>query len=105
MSTCSSIPSDRSSSLLNAFAGAVEQGVSVAYYTSADGTGTPVEFGTMSDVSVPSDINAHSARFAGYLEAPTAGAYRFFAIISAEEAQVELRFDHLPDPIIRSDAG
>ena len=42
---------------------------------------------------------ANGARFEGYLEVPTPGAYRFYVALGKQNAEAELRFDHLPDPV------
>jgi hypothetical protein len=42
---------------------------------------------------------ANSARFEGYLEVPSPGAYRFYIELDRQNAAAELRFEHLPDPV------
>ena len=37
-----------------------------------------------------------AARFEGYLEVPAPGAYRFYVAFDKQDAEAELRFDHLP---------
>lgn len=41
----------------------------------------------------------NSCRLEGYLEVPTPGAYRFYIELDKQDAEAELRFDHLPDPV------
>ena len=48
---------------------------------------------------------ANSARFEGYLEVPTPGAYRFYVALDKQNAEAELRFGHLPDPVVLSGAA
>ena len=45
-----------------------------------------------------------SARFEGYVEVPTAGPYRFFAVLDKAGAEAELCFDHLPAPLFNAAA-
>ncbi|MCI0349536.1 MAG: hypothetical protein L0Z53_08950, partial [Acidobacteriales bacterium] len=47
----------------------------------------------------------NSARFEGYLELPAAGAYRFFTVFGKKDAEAELRFAHLPNPLLRGKAS
>jgi hypothetical protein len=46
-----------------------------------------------------------SLRADGYLEVPEAGAYRFFVRCAHQNTAVELRFDHLADPLVRGTAS
>lgn len=49
---------------------------------------------------------ANSARFEGYLEVPTPGAYRFYIEMDKKDAEAELRFVHLSNPVfIKGSAG
>ncbi len=41
----------------------------------------------------------NSCRLDGYLEVPTPGAYRFHIELDKQDAEAELRFEHLPDPV------
>ncbi len=45
-----------------------------------------------------------SVRLDGYLEVPATGAYRFFVRCARSGTTVELRFDHLADPLVRGTA-
>jgi Neuraminidase-like domain len=93
--------------LLEAFTATGERGVSAAFFDSDDGSGvpqatTPV---VMSADTALKDTNGNSlnptnsARFEGYLEVPTPGAYRFYVALDKKNAVAELRFDHLPVPL------
>ena len=52
--------------------------------------------------SVSTDTD--SLTVSGYLEVATAGAYRFFVTCEQMGTQVELRLDHLADPLVRGTA-
>ncbi|HET8681352.1 MAG TPA: neuraminidase-like domain-containing protein [Micromonosporaceae bacterium] len=41
-------------------------------------------------------------RLSGYVEVPATGAYRFFVAGAAAGTQVDLRFDHLSDPVLHA---
>jgi hypothetical protein len=96
--------------LLAAFAATVERGVGAAFFDSADGSGAPQRASAVvasADTSLkdPHDPDgnplnvANSARFEGYLEVATPGAYRFFIELDKQNAEAELRFAHLPQPV------
>jgi len=92
--------------LLDAFAISGERGVSAAFFTSANGTGAPLAARTVATVDTrgkPAGVN--SASFAGYFEVPAAGAYRFFVVFGKKDAEAELRFTHLPNPLLRGKAA
>lgn len=99
-----------SNPLLASFAATGQRGVSAAFFDSDDLSGaaqaaTPVVRSAdtvLKDTQDAADNSlnpANSARFEGYLEAPTPGAYRFFIELDKQDAEAELRFDHLPDPV------
>ncbi len=46
-----------------------------------------------------------AVRLQGYLEVPAAGPYRFFVVCEQPGTQVELRFDHLTDPLLHATAA
>jgi hypothetical protein len=107
-------PDQAGQPFLGLFAGVAESGISAQFFASADGTGNPLAALTIPapDTTLkqpggqpykPNGTN--SARFAGYLEVPTGGAYRFFARLGKKDATVKLRFDHLPDPLIDGKAA
>ena len=102
--------------LLEAFAASGERGVSANFFDSVDGSGapqstTPVLVSADTGLKDKKDTNgnplnpANSARFEGYLEVPTPGAYRFYVALDKQNAEAELRFDHLPDPVFLSGAA
>lgn len=99
--------------LLAAFAATAERGVSASFYDADDGTGTPQKASPivasadtgLKDQRDPdgNPLNAAgSARFEGYLEVATPGAYRFFIELDKQNAAAELRFAHLPEPLFLS---
>jgi len=102
--------------LLDAFTATGERGVSANFFDSADGSGvpqptTPVVMSADTALKDKKDPNgnqlnpANSARFEGYLEVPTSGAYRFHVALERQNAEAELRFDHLADPVFLSGAA
>lgn len=102
--------------LLEAFASTGEQGISLAFFASVDGTGDPLPPGIRTVVSVDTALkdeeqkpirpaNAQSARFEGYFEAPTAGAYRFFMVFGKKDAEAELHLNTPSETVIYHKAG
>lgn len=102
--------------LLEAFTATGERGVSADFFDSVDGSGVPqatmpVVMSADTALKDKKDTNgnplnsANSARFEGYLEVPTPGAYRFYVALDKQSAEAELRFDHLPDPVFLSGAA
>jgi hypothetical protein len=87
-------PSALGQRLLDAFAAAADSGYTQEWFASVDGTGT--QLGTAA--------GANSARISGFVEVPTTGAYRFFITSGKKDAEVELRFGYLPDPLVRGKA-
>ncbi|MBD1847608.1 hypothetical protein H6F89_30255 [Cyanobacteria bacterium FACHB-63] len=84
-----------------------EIGVSATFFSTVDGTGNGQKI-NLSDVDTSlKDIEGkplkpegtNSARFEGYLEVPTPGAYRFNIELDKQNASAELRFYHLPEPL------
>lgn len=103
-------PNEPGKSLLSAFTSAGERGVSAIFFNA---TGDTLKTITMASVDTalqddnkqplkPDD--AQSVRFEGYLEVPAAGAYRFFVVFSKKDAEAELRFEHVPDPVLKRTA-
>jgi hypothetical protein len=97
-------PSNPGKSLLGSFLAPRQPGVSASYFASADQSGPILAAGTAltTDTADPSNPNANTAgtgscHFAGYLQAPTDGPYRFFAELGNLGAQVTFRLDS-PDP-------
>ena len=98
-------PTQSSRTLLDAFTGVAENGLSVTYYSSTDGTGAVLATATAltadtADANEPKPAGTQSTHFAGYVEVPTDGAYRFFAELGKKNAQATLQFDFQPDPLI-----
>ena len=95
--------------MLRALAATGERGITTTFFASVDGTGA-----SLSTVSLPDadtgvkdrDGNplkppgANSARLEGYLEVPTPGVYRFTSTLDKQDAEAELSFDHLPEPVL-----
>lgn len=98
-------PSQPGSRLMDAFTSAGDQGASAAFFTSVDGTGNPLEMKVVPIVDTEGKPStAHSARFEGYLQVPAAGPYRFFALASAQDSEVEFWLGDLPDPLLHAKA-
>ena len=102
--------------LLEAFTATGERGVSASFFDSVDGSGvpqaiSPIVMSADTAMKDKKDTNgnplnpANSARFEGYLEVPTPGAYRFYVALDKKNAEAELRFDHLPDSVFLSGAA
>ncbi|HKV08115.1 MAG TPA: neuraminidase-like domain-containing protein, partial [Thermoanaerobaculia bacterium] len=93
---------------LEAFAATGERGIDAHFFVSNDGSGarqetSPVLASADTALKNRKDLPAAgSARFEGYLEVPAPGPYRFFVQLDKQNAQAELRFDHLPDPVVLS---
>lgn len=99
-------PSAPGRPLLEAFAAAGDAGVSAAWFASADLTGAPLASGTAPDAAYAGDpAGANSARFEGWLEVPTTGAYRFSVRLERAGAQAELRLEGLPRPVLQATAA
>ncbi len=89
--------------LLAAFLGLAEPGVTATYLDAAsaelarrlvpfvDPTGPPA--------------NTETARYAGYLEVPTTGAYRFYVRAAKAGTRVTLSIEGLADPLIEAQAA
>lgn len=102
--------------LLDAFAAVAERGVSASFFDSADGSrapqaASPVVASADTGLKDQEDSGGHplnaanSARFEGYLEVATPGAYRFFIELEKQNAEAELRFAHLPEPLFLKGAA
>lgn len=97
--------------LLDAFTATGERGISADFFDSVDGSGVRqptspsiMDADTTLKAKKDNDSNplnpANSARFEGYLEVPTPGAYRFFVSLDKQNAEAELRFPDLPIPVV-----
>lgn len=107
-------PAQNTKSLLDAFTATGERGVSATFFASADGGDPALASLVFADVDTAlkgGDGNqlkppgANSARFEGYLEVPAPGAYRFHIVLDKKDAEAELRFAHLPEPLLRGVAS
>jgi ABC toxin N-terminal region/Neuraminidase-like domain len=96
--------------LLGSFEATGLRGVSAIFFDSDDLQGlpqgtTPVVHSSDTALKDTRDaagnsLNpANSARFAGHLEVPRPGAYRFYIELSKQAAEAELRFEHLSNPV------
>jgi len=98
-------PTATSKPLLEAFATTHQQGISAVFFPSANGTGTATtQRIAVADTSAK-PIGSNSARLKGYFEVPTVGAYRFYVVLEKQSAEAQLRFAHLPDPLLRGKAS
>jgi hypothetical protein len=99
-------PTEPDSTLVEAFTAANDQGISAAFFASSDASGAPLEMrrvATADTLDKPSGVN--SVRFEGYLQVPSAGPYRFFALSALQNSQIELRFGDLPEPLLQGKAA
>ena len=95
--------------LLDSFASTAVRGLEATFWPSADASGVPhpsvtladADTGTKDSVGKPlKPAGADSARLEAYLEVPITGAYRFYVELEKKDAEAELRFPHLPDPVL-----
>lgn len=100
-------PSEGTGSLVEAFTAAGERGTSISYFASTDGSGTPLKTVTAAEADSAGERPAgtKSVRIAAVLEVPATGSYRFFALADDKNTEVELSFDHLPDPVLSGAVG
>ncbi|WP_409340424.1 neuraminidase-like domain-containing protein [Paenibacillus sp. MBLB4367] len=87
-------------SLLAKLTAAAERGMTASYYASDNCSGDllkPAETIAVNPFIKPPGAN--SAHLEGYLEVTQTGAYRFSVVLDKKDAEVDLRFDHLPDPM------
>jgi peptidoglycan hydrolase-like protein with peptidoglycan-binding domain len=99
-------PTQANTHVLDAFAALAVGGVDARFYTSVDGSGTPVattRAPAADTIGKPAGIN--SAHFEGYFEMPSPGPYRFSIELAKKNSHAELRLDFLPDPLIRDTAA
>jgi hypothetical protein len=97
-------PSEPGRTLMDAFASAGDKGISAMFFAAPDGSGNPLEMKVVPTADTQGKPGgANSVRFEGYLQVPSAGPYRFFALSKeALDAEVELRLGDLPDPLLRA---
>jgi hypothetical protein len=102
-------PTSRSDeTLCDAFVAAEKNGISAAFYSSSDGSGSALKTTiatTANTKAKPSRADTNSARFEGFLEVEADGPYRFFIVFENSGAEAELNFAHLPEPLIQGTAG
>ena len=91
--------------LLNAFESAGDQGVNVTYTTTDPATEYTSWLSTADTEIYDPDTSERrlldNARFEGYLEVPTTGAYRFFVACAQADVRAELSFAHLSDTFLQ----
>ena len=94
--------------LLNSFEATAERALTSTFFASVDATGAALATLSLADADTGSKdkdgnplkpAGANSARLEGYLEAPTAGAYRFSIELDKQNAEAELRFPGRPEPV------
>ena len=99
--------------LLASFVATGERGVSASFFDSDDLSGAAQAAKVVvrnADTALKDTQDAggnplnpaKSVRFEGYLEVPNPGAYRFTIELGKQNAEAELRFDHLPNPVFLS---
>jgi hypothetical protein len=99
-------PTQSGKLLLDAFATSGERGVSATFFDSSGAQLGQTRTTETADTAIKVNntpikpAGAKSARFEGYIEVPATGAYRFFAVFTTQDTTAELRFAHLPDPVI-----
>jgi hypothetical protein len=99
-------PTQPDSVLVDAFLAAGDVGASATFFASPDGSGAAVEARLVSAVDTAGKPNGvNSADFAGHLQVPVAGPYRFFARAALQDTEVELRLGDSPDPLLQSKAA
>ncbi len=100
-------------SLLDAVVATAERGVTATFFATTDGTGAALDTATLPDADLGlvdgdgaplTPLGTNSAVVEGYLEVPTAGAYRFYVALGKQNARAELRFAHVPTPTLTGTA-
>ncbi len=100
--------------LLDAFATTAERSLTATFFASVDATGAALATVSLVDADTGSKdkdgnplkpAGANSARLEGYLESPTAGAYRFYIELDKQNAEAELRFPHRSEPVFLKGAA
>ncbi|MFL6201533.1 MAG: neuraminidase-like domain-containing protein [Thermoanaerobaculia bacterium] len=95
-------PNAPDAALLDAFAAAGEQGLSATFLDANDDSEKRL---VPAPDSADKPAGAKSVRFEGYLQVPAAGLYKFFALATSQNVEVELRLGTLPDPLLRATAA
>ena len=104
-------PEGENEPLLKAFTATSESGLDAAFFSSVDCSGASMAPNGLviseADTGLRDEDGerivphgAQSVRIQGYIEVPMPGAYRFFVALEKKDAWAELRFDHLPQPLL-----
>ncbi|CAH1073230.1 neuraminidase-like domain-containing protein [Candidatus Nitrotoga sp. 1052] len=94
-----------SKNLLTALASTSERSVTATFFDGAETALTTLSLADADTSSQDKDGNplkpatAEGALLAGYLEVPTAGAYRFSIELDKQHTEAELRFPDMPEPV------
>jgi hypothetical protein len=98
--------------LIDSFVAVSTRGITATFFVSPTGLGSalaPVVLLTDANTGLKNGagnplrpVTAQSAKLEGYLEVPSPGAYRFTVLLDKQNAEAELRFDHLPIPVFHS---
>ena len=99
-------PTQPDNVLAEAYLAAGDTGVTAAFYAAEDGSGAPLEVRlapTAATAGKP--VGTNSAHFAGYIQVPAAGPYRFFARAALQNMEIELRLDDAPEPLLQGTAA
>lgn len=101
--------------LLDVLTATAMRGLNATFWPSADASGAPLPAVSLVDADTGAKdgagnplkpAGADSARLEAYLEVPITGAYRFYVELDKQNARAELRFPHLPEPVlVRGTAG
>lgn len=100
--------------LLDAFATTAERSLTTTFFASADATGAALATVSLVDADTGSKdkdgnplkpAGANSARLEGYFVVPATGAYRFYIELDKKNAEAELSFPHLPEPVFLEGAA
>jgi hypothetical protein len=95
--------------LLDVFTATAEHGLNATFWASADATGAALPAVSLLDADTGAKdkagnplkpAGADSARLEAYVEVPASGAYRFYIQLDKQNAEAELRFRHLPEPVL-----
>ncbi len=100
--------------LLAAFEGLAGGGVTARFFSAADATGSPLATLALADADTGlgdasgtplRPLGANSVLMEGYLEVPVPGAYRFYVVLERQNAEAELRFEHVAGPLLSGTAS
>jgi hypothetical protein len=94
--------------LVDVFAATAERGLTATFWPSADLVGAALPAVSLVDADTGAQdkdgnplkpAGTNSARLECYLEVPAGGAYRFYIELDKQNAEAELRFPHLAEPL------